>query len=207
MTATRIVSAHRQRVSHVSMADEMGGLVPQRKIIVNIATSADGYVARSDGNLDWLTERPAPKGFYGLPEFERSIDAKILGRKTFDRSLEMGARFSADSVHYVFSRRPPPASVPAGVHFVTDSITAFAERLHTQAGKNVWMMGGSEIIGSFLDEEAIDEFIITVAPTFIGEGIPLIVPRHREIALRLLGVQQFPDGVVQLHYEVQRSRV
>jgi len=189
------------------MANEMGGLVPQRKIIVNIATSADGYVARSDGNLDWLTERPAPKGFYGLPEFERSIDAKILGRKTFDRSLEMGARFSADSVHYVFSRRPPPASVPAGVHFVTDSITAFAERLHTQAGKNVWMMGGSEIIGSFLDEEAIDEFIITVAPTFIGEGIPLIVPRHREIALRLLGVQQFPDGVVQLHYEVQRSRV
>jgi hypothetical protein len=48
----------------------------------------------------------APKGFYGLPEFERSTDAKILGRKTFDRSLQMGARFSADAVHYVFSRRP-----------------------------------------------------------------------------------------------------
>src|ERR1700676_4675878 len=77
--------------------------VPRRKIIVNIATSADGYVARPDGNLDWLTERPAPKGFYGLPEFERSTDAKILGRKTFDRSLQMGARFSAAAVHYVFS--------------------------------------------------------------------------------------------------------
>ena len=80
--------------------------MPHRKIIVNIATSADGYVARPDGNLDWLTERPAPKGFYGLPEFERSVDAKILGRKTFDRSLEMGARFGADSLHYVFSRQP-----------------------------------------------------------------------------------------------------
>ena len=181
--------------------------MPQRKIIVNIATSADGYVARSDGNLDWLTERPAPKGFYGLPEFERSIDAKILGRKTFDRSLEMGARFSSGAVHYVFSRQPPPDSVPAGVHFVTDSISAFAERLRTQAGKNVWMMGGGEIIGSFLDEDAIDEFIITVMPTFIGEGIPLLVPRRREAPLRLLGVQQFTNGVVQLHYEVQRSRV
>src|SRR5216684_1246600 len=159
------------------------GVVPHRKIIVNIATSADGYVARPDGNLDWLTERPAPKGFYGLPEFERSTDAKILGRKTFDRSLQMGARFSAAAVHYVFSRRPPPASVPAGVHFVTESI------------------------GSFLDEGAIDEFIITVVPTFIGEGIPLLAPRHRAVTLRLLGVQQFPDGVVQLHYEVQRSRV
>ena len=189
------------------MATDMGGLVPQRKIIVNIATSADGYVARSDGNLDWLTERPAPKGFYGLPEFERSIDAKILGRKTFDRSLELGARFSADAVHYVFSRRPPPASVPAGVYFVTDSIGAFAERLRAQAGKNIWMMGGGEIIGSFLDEDAIDEFIITVVPIFIGEGIPLLVPRRREVAVRLLGVQQFPDGVVQLHYEAQRPRI
>ena len=182
-------------------------LMPQRRIIVNIATSADGYVARSDGNLDWLTGRPAPKGFYGLPAFERSIDAKILGRKTFDRSLELGARFSADAVHYVFSRRPPPASVPAGVHFVTEPIGAFAERVRSQAGKNVWMMGGGEIIASFLDEDAIDEFIISVVPTFIGEGIPLFVPRHREVGLRLLGVQHFADGVVQLHYEVQRSKV
>ena len=68
------------------------------------------------------------------------------------------------------------------------------------------MMGGGDIIGSFLDEDAIDEFIITVVPTFIGEGIPLAAPRHREVALRLFGVRQFPDGVVQLHYEVQRSR-
>src|SRR5262249_726729 len=180
------------------------GVVAQRKIIVNIATSADGYVARPDGNLDWLTERPAPKGFYGLPEFERSTDAKILGRRTFDRSLQMGARFTADAVHYVFSRRPP-ASVPAGVHFVVESISAFGERLRREGGKDVWMMGGGEIIGSFLDEDAIDEFIINVVPTFIGEGIPLLAPRHREVALRLHGVQQFPDGVVQLHYEVERS--
>ena len=178
--------------------------MPQRKIIVHIATSADGFVARPDGNLDWLTERPAPKGFYGLPEFERSIDAKILGRKTFDRGLEMGARFSQGAVHYVFSRRPPPASAPAGVQFVTESISAFAKRLRTQHGKNVWMMGGGDIIGSFLDEGAIDEFVITVVPVFIGEGIPLLAPRHRQVGLRLLGVQQFPDGVVQLHYDVQR---
>jgi dihydrofolate reductase len=69
------------------------------------------------------------------------------------------------------------------------------------------MMGGGEIIASFLDAGAIDEFIITVVPTFIGEGIPLLAPRHREVALRLLDVQHFPDSVVQLHYEVQRSKV
>jgi dihydrofolate reductase len=183
------------------------GVVPKRKIIVNIATSADGYVARTDGNLDWLTRRPAPKGFYGLPKFASSIDAKILGRKTFDLSVKMGASFTSDNLHYVFSRRPPPASVPAGVQFVTESIRAFAERLRSQDGKNIWMMGGGEIIGSFLDEHAIDEFIITVVPTLIGEGIPLIAPRHRDVPLRLLSLQGFPDGVVQLHYDVQQATV
>ena len=176
-----------------------------RKIIVNIATSADGYVARPDGSLDWLTKRPAPKGFYGLPEFERSIDAKILGRKTFDRSLQMGARFGSGALHYVFSRQPSPASVPPGVQFVTEPIGVFAKRLQAQAGKNIWMMGGGEIIAAFVDENAIDEFIITVVPIFIGQGIPLLNPRHREVPLRLLGVQQFPDDVVQLHYAVLHS--
>ena len=60
------------------------------------------------------------------------------------------ASFSRDKVHYVFPRRPPPASVPAGVQFVTDSVRAFAERLRKQGGKNIWMMGGGEVIGSFL---------------------------------------------------------
>jgi dihydrofolate reductase len=173
-------------------------VMSKRKIIVNIATSADGYIARTDGGLDWLTRRPAPKRFYGLPKFSRSVDAKIIGRKTFDLSLKMGASFNGDDVHYVFSRHPPPASGPASVRFVTESIRGFAERVRRQTGKNIWLMGGGEIIGSFLDEHAIDEFIITVVPTFIGEGIPLIAPRHREVPLGLLSLQEFPDGVFQL---------
>ncbi len=178
----------------------------RRKIIVHIATSADGYIARLDGSLDWLTSRPAPEGFYGLPEFSRSVDAKIIGRKTFDLSVQMGAHFSANDAHYVFSRRPPPASVPAGVEFVTQSIVAFTERVRKDAGKNIWLMGGGEIIGAFLDEGAIDEFIISVVPTFIGEGIPLIAQRHREVPLRLRSARPFPDGVVQLHYDVATKR-
>ena len=68
------------------------------------------------------------------------------------------------------------------------------------------MMGGGEIIASFLDEGAIDEFIITVIPIFIGEGIPLIAPRHREVPLNLRSVKPFPDGVVQVHYDIRTKR-
>jgi dihydrofolate reductase len=181
--------------------------VPKRKIIVNIATSADGFIARNDGNLDWLTSRPVPKGFYGLPKFARSTDAKILGRKTYEESVKLGATFSEKDRHYVFSRKPPTSPAPPGVQFVTGSIRKFVDDLRKQPGKNIWMMGGGEIIGAFLDEDAIDEIIVGIVPTFIGEGIPLIAPKHREVSLKLLASTKFPDGVVQLHYEVQRAKV
>jgi dihydrofolate reductase len=96
----------------------------QRKIIVHIATSADGYIARPDGDLEWLTKRPAPKGFYGIGKFMKSIDTILLGRKTYDISVQMGAKFDTKTLHYVFSRRPAPASVPAGVEFVSEAIGA-----------------------------------------------------------------------------------
>lgn len=182
------------------------GAMQKRQIIVHIATSADGYIARPDGNLDWLTNRPAPKGFYGLPKFSRSIDVKILGRKTFDFSVKMGAHFRAEDVHYVFSRQPAPAAAPPGVQFVTEPVKSFVERLRNQPGKNIWMMGGGQIIASFLDEHAIDQFILSIVPVFIGEGIPLISPKHRDVPLRLQSSQKFPDGVVQLHYEVQQQK-
>ena len=178
----------------------------KRKIIVHIATSADGYIARPDGDIEWLTNRPAPKGFYGMPAFERSIDTKLLGRKTFDLSLKMGARFGGKTRHFVFSRQPPPASVPPGVEFVTESVASFAKRLRQARGKHIWMMGGGEIIASFLDVGAIDELVISIVPVFIGDGIPLIARRHRRVPLSLRSVKPFPDGVVQVHYDVLRAR-
>ena len=174
-----------------------------RKIIVNIAASADGYIARPNDNLEWLTNRPAPRGFYGMEKFMQSIDATVIGRKTYDISLQMGAKFDAERPHYVFSRQAPPAPMPSGVEFVPGTIGSFAQRLKKQKGKNIWLMGGGEIIASFLDEGAIDEFIISVVPVFIGEGIPLIAPRHRHTPLSLRSVKPFPDGVVQLHYNVE----
>ena len=172
-----------------------------RKIIVNIATSADGYIARPNDDIEWLTSRPAPKGFYGMGRFMQSIDTKLLGRKTYDLSLRMGAKFDR---HYVFSRQPP-ASAPTGVEFVNGAISSFAERLKHEKGKDIWMMGGGDIIASFLDEGAIDEFIISIVPVFIGEGIPLIAPRHRHVPLDLRSVKRFPDGVVQVHYSLGKT--
>lgn len=175
----------------------------RRKIIVHIATSADGYIARPDGDLEWLTSRPAPAGFYGMNAFMRSIDTKLLGRKTYEVSLRMGAKFDSGSRTIVFSRHAPPANAPSGVEFVNGAIGPFLSRLREQPGKDIWLMGGGEIIASCLDEQAIDEFVISVAPVFIGDGIPLIARRHRHVPLDLHSVERFEDGLVQMHYRVQ----
>jgi len=179
--------------------------MPNRKVIVHIGTSADGYIARSDGDLEWLTSRPKPKGFYGMDAFMRSIDTKLLGRKTYEVSLRMGAKFDSKDRYIVFSRSAPPADVPAGVEFVSDSIGPFINRLKELPGKDIWLMGGGELIASFLDETAVDELVLSVAPVFIGDGIPLIARRHRHVPLNLHSVERFDDGVVQLHYGVDRQ--
>jgi dihydrofolate reductase len=175
----------------------------RRKVIVHIATSADGYIARPDGDLEWLTSRPAPEGFYGMNTFMRSIDTKVLGRKTYEVSLRMGAKFDTKSRNIVFSKQSPPVDAPSGVEFVSDAIGPFVSCLREQSGKDIWLMGGGEIIASFLDAQAIDEFVITVVPVLIGEGIPLIARRHRQVPLELLSIERFEDGLVQLRYRVE----
>jgi dihydrofolate reductase len=179
----------------------------RRNVIVHIATSADGFIARPDGDMEWLTSRPAPDGFYGMNAFVRSIDTKVLGRKTYEASLRLGATFDSKSRFIVFTRHAPPADAPAGVEFVNGGIGPFVSRLQKQPGKNIWLMGGGELIASFLDAQAIDEFVISVVPVFIGDGIPLIARRHRHVPLGLHSIERFEDGMVQLHYRVQRTKL
>jgi len=178
-------------------------MTKRRNVVVNIATSADGYIARPDGDLEWLTSRPAPEGFYGLNAFMKSVDTKVLGRKTYELSLRMGAAFDSKSRYVVFSRHVPPTDAPSGVEFVNGPIGPFVDSLREQPGKDIWLMGGGEIIASFLDEQAIDEFVISLVPVFIGDGIPLIARRHRHTPLDLHSVEQFEDGLVQLRYHVR----
>jgi len=181
-----------------------------RKVIVYIATSADGYIARPDGDVEWLNRLPH-KFDYGMRAFYRSIDTILWGRKTYDWLLAYekktgatkGSMFDKKVANYIFSRKPPRTSVPS-VEFVSEPVKTFARRLRAKSGKHVWMMGGGGLIASFLDEGEIDEFDIHVIPIFIGDGIPLVAPRHRDIPLRLRSSQKYPDGVVRLRYQVPK---
>jgi len=180
-----------------------------RKIIVELATSVDGYIARPDGDVEWLNRLPH-KFDYGMTEFQSTVDTVLIGRKTYDWAMDYARKtgmkesvFDRRFLNYVFSRKPPQAVAP-GAQFVSEPVKQFAQRLRAAPGKNIWMMGGGDLIASFLDAGEIDEFDIHVMPVLIGEGIPLIAPRHRDVPLRLRSAESYPDGVVRLRYEVAR---
>jgi dihydrofolate reductase len=112
----------------------------KRKIIVYITTSADGFIARLDGSIDWL-DRPHPKGGYGMGTFYKSIDTTLGGRKTYDMALDFqkrgvpGTAFDTRVKNYAFTRGRPPSPAPAGVEFVSETIKAFATRLRSEKGE------------------------------------------------------------------------
>ena len=179
------------------------------KIIVSAATSADGYIARPDGDVEWLNRRPH-KFDYGMTKFYAGIDTILMGRKTYDWAMnywkqrgKTTGQFDTKVANYVFSRKPPKRQAP-GVQFVSGPVKSFARRLRATPGKHIWMMGGAGLIASFLDAGEIDELDIHVMPVFIGEGIPLVTPRHRDIELGLRASRRYPDGVVRLQYEVHK---
>lgn len=183
--------------------------MPQpRKIIVSVAVSADGFIARRDGAVDWLD---SVKGDYGMTNFWKSVDTILWGRKTYDMALDFqakgvkGSEFDTRMKNYVFTRGAAPTSQPPGIEFVSQPLKEFAKRIRKSKGKNVWIMGGGGLFASFLDAGEIDEFIMLVVPKFIGEGIPLLEAGRRTVALKLRNCEKSPDGVVILHYAIERG--
>lgn len=178
-----------------------------RKIITCAAISADGYIARPDGDVEWLHRIPS-KSDYGLAKFEAGVDTIVMGRKTYDWAMNYYRKIGKPEgvwnerlTYYVFSRKPPKKA-PVPIQFVNEPVKKFARRLRDTPGKHIWMMGGAGLIASFLDAGEIDEFLLHVMPVLIGEGIPLVAPRHRDISLMLLGSKKYPGGVIEMRYEV-----
>ena len=175
---------------------------PRRKIIYYLAVSADGFIARPDGDVAWL-DRPRGAGDYGMAAFYKTIDTVIMGRKTYEFGLKHGQNGCAGKKNYVFSRTLRPA--PKGrVQIVSGDVGELAWKLRSEEGKNVWLMGGGDLAAAFLDAGQLDEMIVHVMPTLIGEGIPLLQPRHRSIEMKLLSSRAFRDGVLRLRYALHR---
>ena len=172
-----------------------------RKLSLFIATSLDGYIAKPNDDLSFLKSVEKEGEDYGYAEFTANIDTIILGRKTYDYVLKQIGSSHYDNGKrnvFVITRTEKPSI--GTTTFYTGNLTELIQRLKSESGKNIYCDGGAEIINELLKNDLIDEFIISIIPILVGDGIRLFKDGRPEQQLELLNTKTFDTGLTQLHY-------
>ena len=176
---------------------------------VFIATSLDGFIARSDGRIDWLNDANAlvpPGEDCGFAEFFSSVDALVMGRNTFEQVLSFPEWPYGSKPVIVLSRslRSLPAQVPATVTLSAEPPATLVARLSVKGLRHLYIDGGLTI-QSFLMANLIGEMTITVIPVLLGSGKPLFGSLQRDVPLQLLACRAYDFGFVQSRYLARRT--
>jgi dihydrofolate reductase len=171
-----------------------------RKLILYIASSLDGYIAKPNDDIGFLSIVEQQGQDYGYGEFVKTVDTVIVGRKTYDKVISMGFDFPhADKDTYIITRTPRPDIGSA--KFYTGDLKSLVHKLKSERGKNIYCDGGAEIVNELLKENLIDEFIISIIPILVGNGTKLFHNGIPEQKLELVSIKQFDKGLAQVHYK------
>lgn len=168
-------------------------------MILYVAASLDSYIARPDGNVDWLNdpELQLPGEDYGYQDFYGSIDTTLMGHRTYRAILGFDVPFPyPDKTNYVFSRSATKAK-SGDVTFISGDVSAFVHTLKEMPGRDIWLIGGGQINTLLLERGLIDRMILTLIPLLLGQGIPLFHGKAVETAFRPVSGHYFDNGVVQ----------
>lgn len=173
---------------------------PERKVILYIAMSLDGYISKSGDDLGFLNLVEMEGEDYGYALFIKTVDTVILGRKTYDKVMSMDIGFPhADKNVYVITGTQKPDT--GKVKFYTENLKDLILKLKSVKGKNIFCDGGAETVNVLMRDDLIDEFIISIIPVFLGGGIRLFKDGRPELILELVNSKHFSKGLVQLHYK------
>lgn len=169
----------------------------RRNTVLYIASSLDGYIATKEDSLEWLFKVEG-EGDNGYTEFYETVDTILMGKRTYDWIIQEMEEFPYKNKEcYVFSRSSYEDT--ENVKFIHEDIKSFVNKLKNKDGNNIWVVGGGELLHSFIQENLVDEFIITLAPTIIGNGIPLFKEGNYQLELSLKGIKRF-NQFVELSY-------
>jgi dihydrofolate reductase len=173
-----------------------------RKLSLFIATSLDGYIAGSNDDLSFLKPFEKEGEDYGYDDFTANIDTIIVGRKTFDNVFkEIGFSHYDNGQRDVYVITRTAKQSVGRTNFHTGNLIDLVKQLKSESGKNIYCDGGAEIINELLQHDLIDEFIISVIPTLLGNGTRLFNDGRPEQKLELVSVNSFDNGLTQLHYK------
>ncbi|NEP56956.1 MAG: dihydrofolate reductase [Symploca sp. SIO2G7] len=168
---------------------------------VYIATSLDGFIATSDGRLDWLEKIPNPEqSDYGYAEFINSIDAIVMGRNTFEKILTFDQWVYHKPVFILSnSLTKLPEHILGKAELIRGDLKKIITQLNQKGYKNLYIDGG-RVIQSFLQEDLIDEMIITLIPILLGKGFPLFGKLEQHLQFRHETTEIYNNTLVKNHY-------
>ncbi|HSJ68345.1 MAG TPA: dihydrofolate reductase family protein [Anditalea sp.] len=174
-----------------------------RRLILYIAMSLDGFIAKKDDNIDFLSIVETPNEDFGYSDLLQNIDTVIWGRKTFDKVLSFGngVPHRDKKVYVISNTRHGNVDHAEYVDNIIDLITS----LKQQNGKDIYCDGGAEIVYELLKHRLFDRIIISIIPHLIGEGIRLFKDNPNEQELKFLKSINYPSGLVQLWYDVKNK--
>jgi dihydrofolate reductase len=143
-----------------------------------------------------------------LEEFWETIDAIMVGRKTYEPVLKSGKPWPSypGVKNYVFSRTIK-GSPDKNVRIISEDAAEFVRKLKRKKGKDIFMMGGGELAKSLFEAKVIDEVCLCIHPALLGSGIPLFLPMRGQVDMKLMESKSFKNGVVLVRYQVKDSRV
>jgi dihydrofolate reductase len=171
---------------------------------VFIAASLDGFIARPDGDIDWLLGRDSGQEDHGYDAFIDTVDGLIMGRGTYEKVLTLGPWFYRKPV-VVLSRVLAGTAVPEALvgrmSFRDETPAQAMAHVAAEGWKRAYVDGG-KVIQAFLRERLIADLIVTRIPVLLGEGLPLFGPVATDVALTHLSTRSFASGFVQSHYAV-----
>lgn len=176
-----------------------------RKLSLFIATSLDGYIAKPNDDLSFLKLVEKEGEDYGYAEFIANIDTIILGRRTYDWVLrEIGTSHYDNGERNVYVITRTERQSVGNTKFHTGNLTELVQQIKSENGKNIYCDGGAEIVNELLISDLIDEFIVSIVPVLVGDGIRLFKDGRPEQQLELVSTKAFDTGLIQLHYKRKR---
>lgn len=172
------------------------------KVVLYIAASLDGFIARKNGSIDWLHSFESQGEDYGYPAFLESIGVVVMGSKSYEQAITFGEWPYKNTPSVVVTTRELKGVEGEDITFYDGDLKMLISRLKGQTTKDIWLMGGATLIQSFLKENLVDEIFLFEVPVLLGEGLSLFGSLEKDLKLELVNSKSYKTGIVELHYKL-----
>ncbi|MGL5563891.1 MAG: dihydrofolate reductase family protein [Tannerellaceae bacterium] len=174
------------------------------KLRLYIACTLDGFIASLDGGLEWLDKlADSEHNDYGFEEFYKTVDSIVMGGNTYREVIGFGIEWPyKDKLSYIITRNTKTKIVDKNIELIHADAVEVIKQVKADTTKDIWLVGGGEIISLMLDHKLIDDITLFIAPVVLGRGVLLFPNSPRERELKLNYCKNHLSGLVELNYDI-----